>query len=163
MKNASLKKKLITGLQLLVVAMGLMRLVGDTFRVKVLDQIGFASGFSPLPLVFSDREGVEDFAHVMKLDYVTMSGEKKSTYFDQKMYSNIEGPLSLVGTYSVAIAYSPRFPKNFWLPALTRGFCQNGALAKAMNEKELIKSVELNIHHLEKSHLHWKENIECAL
>ena len=150
------------GLQLLVVAFGLMRLFGDTFRIKPLDQIGFASGFSPLPLVFSDREGVEDFAHVMKIDYVTESGLKKSTTFDQTFYSNIKGPLFLVGTYSVAIAYSPRFPETLWRPALIYGFCNGGTLAVAMNEKELIKSVEINIHHLEKAALHWKETISCA-
>jgi hypothetical protein len=156
------KKNILTGLQLLVVAFGLMRLFGDTFRIKTLDQIGFGSGFSPLPLVFSDREGVEDFAHVMKIDYTTLSGLKKSTVFDQAFYSNIQGPIFLVGTYSVAIAYSPRFPETLWRPVLEYGFCKGRTLALAMNEKESIRSVEINIHHLEKAALHWKETITCA-
>lgn len=163
MSFVSVKKKMIIGLQLFVVAFGLMRLIGDTFQIKMLDQIGFASGFSPLPLVFSDRGGVEDFAHAMKINYVTVSGKSKTTYFDQKMYSSIKGPLSYVGTYSVAIAYSPRFPENFWKPALIRGFCHRGALAQAMHEQELIKTLELKILHFEKSHLQWTEKIECAL
>ena len=114
MTSSRFKKNLILWLQCFVVAMGLIRLVGDTFRIKTLDQIEFASGFSPLPLVFSDRQGVEDFAHLIKVDYQTKSGLKKSTVFDQKFYSNIEGPLNLVGTYSVAIAYFPRFPEMLW-------------------------------------------------
>lgn len=162
MTSSRLKKNLILWLQCFVVAMGLIRLVGDTFRIKTLDQIGFASGFSPLPLVFSDRQGDEDFAHLIKIDYQTKSGLKKSTVFDQKFYSNIEGPLNLVGTYSVAIAYFPRFPEMLWKPALTYGFCHQGTLARAMNETENISSVEINIHHLEKSSGHWKESFTCA-
>ncbi len=163
MNRSRLTKNLVILLQLLVVIMGMMRFVGDTFRIKKLDQLGFASGFSPLPLVFSDREGIEDFAHVMKIDYVTMSGLHKTTYFDQKFYSNIEGPLNLVGTYSVAIAYSPRFPEMLWRPALLHGFCNNGTLAKTMKETELIRSVEINISHLEKSYLRWRQSLECAI
>ena len=162
MNSDRLKKNLIISLQLLVVAAGMMRFFGDTFRIKKLDQIGFASGFSPLPLVFSDREGIEDFAHVMKIDYVTVSGAHHTTYFDQKFYSHIKGPLSLVGTYSVAIAYSPRFPENFWKPAIIHGFCNRGTLAKSINEDELIKSIEITISHFEKSYLFWRQNLECA-
>lgn len=143
--------------------MGMMRFIGDTLQIKKLDQIGFASGFSPLPLVFSDREGVEDFAHVMKIDYVTASGTKKTSYFDQKLFSSIEGPLFLVGTYSVAIAYSPRFPEMLWKPALLFGFCNGGTLAKSMHETELIKSVEINITHMEKSYAKWRQTLECAI
>jgi hypothetical protein len=154
-------KHLNYSLQILVVAMGLMRFVGDTFRIKILDQIGFASGFSPLPLVFSDREGVEDYAHNMKINYETISNIKKTTYFDQTMYGNISGPLHLVGTYSVAIAYSPRFPENFWKPVLTFGFCNHGSLSQALKEIELIKSIEIEITHLEKANLKWIQKIEC--
>lgn len=162
MTESRLTKKIMLGLQLLVVAFGLLRLVGDTFRIKTLDQIGFASGFSPLPLVFSDREGVEDFAHLIKIDYATKSGSKKTTEFDQTFYRNLEGPLYYVGTYSVAIAYFPRFPKSLWQPVLLHGFCNHGAMAKAMKEQELIDRVEINIHHLEKAGLHWKEAFTCA-
>ncbi|MBC7712898.1 MAG: hypothetical protein H7177_06140 [Rhizobacter sp.] len=157
------KKTLILGLQLVIVAMGLLRFAGDTFRIKKLDQIGFASGFSPLPLVFSDREGIEDFAHIMKINYVTVSGIHKSVDFDQKFYSSIPGALSMVGTYAVAIAYSPRFPEMLWKPALVYGFCNHGTLARTMNENELIKSVEIRITHLEKNYLTWGQKLECAI
>lgn len=141
--------------------LGLLRFIGDTLRIKSLDQIGFVSGFSPLPLVFSDRGGVEDFAHHMLLSYVTLSGLKKEILFDQKLYSKIEGPLYLVGTYSVAIAYSPRFPKDFWEPVLQYGLCKDGSLKSAIGEKEKILSIEIDIQHFENKTKHWREKIVC--
>ncbi len=126
-----------------------------------LEQSGFASGFSPLPLVFSDREGIEDFAHSMRINYITQSQKKKSVTFDEDFYSKIDGPLYLVGTYSVAIAYSPRFPKNFWVPVIQYGFCKDSTLKKAINEHEKILTIEILINHYENIEKQWKENISC--
>lgn len=45
------KKIIIHCLQLLAVLLGLMRVAGNTFKIKKLEEIGFFSGFSPLRVV----------------------------------------------------------------------------------------------------------------
>ncbi len=147
-------------LKILIIVLGLSRFVGDTFRIELLDNLGFASGFSPLPLVFSDRQGIEDFAHEIKLTFHNESN-KKIVYFDQQAYTNIEGPLNRVGVYAIALAYSPRFPKSLWENVLKVGLCKNGALYKAFLLDSNVDKVFIEISHLERKNLFWNIEVLC--
>ncbi|MBY0414369.1 MAG: hypothetical protein K2Q18_09395, partial [Bdellovibrionales bacterium] len=122
-----------------IVLLGLIRFFGDTFQISALDKIGFASGFSPLPLVFSDRKGVEDFAHVIDVTYQLKNGQTKEKIFNQEVFLNLKGPQTKSSIYAIGLAYSTRFPEALWGNTLRYGFCNVGPMAQAFNEKEEIQ------------------------
>lgn len=144
-----------------IVFLGLIRFLGDTFQIKPLDQLGFISGFSPLPLVFSDRMGIEDFAHQIQIKY-SIDNHEYNKEFNQEAYANIEGPLTRVGVYAIALAYSPRFPKNLWENTLSYGFCKNGPLAKSIHAHKEIENVKVDILHLKDTTKKWEINFTCS-
>ncbi len=155
------RKSLKATLEIMIVVLGLARFVGDTFRFKKLDAISFAFGVSPLPLVFSDREGVEDFAHQTKILILDNNQEKVEKYFDKKAFQNLTGSQSRVAIYSIALTYSPRFPELLWRNAIQKGFCNNGALAQSLELKSEIKKATVLTTHLIDPNKTWSFNIEC--
>ncbi len=155
-------KKLRLSLQLFLVFIGLIKFIGDTFHLPKLEQLGFAIGVSPLPIVFSDRTRMEDFAHKITIRYNTKKNPaSKSKEFDRAAFREMNGPLYFVGAYTIALAYSSRFPPFLWKPALEKGFCRQGPLALALKETSDMASATIVIEHLSNQQLHWENKITC--
>lgn len=64
-----MKGKLNNILMVLVIVLGTLRFYADLFHLKKLDVMTFGLGLSPLPIVFSNRGGVEDFANVAFVNF----------------------------------------------------------------------------------------------
>ena len=130
----------------LLLALGLAQVFGKVFQFPSLQQLGYISAASPLPLVFTDIYGYETFASDYELEYTTVSGHKgKITKMDRKYFSALAAPHNLKGTYSIAIAYIPIFPENMIKSVLECGYCNKGRLAKAIGIEEPLQEVVLNI------------------
>ncbi len=148
-------------LEVFIVCLGLTRFIADTFQFKKIDAISFAFGASPLPLVFSDREGVEDFAHQTKIIAQGNDQIAHEKVFDKHAFRNLTGSPSRVATYSIALLYSPRFPELLWRNAVQTGFCQNGPLAKALDFPSELFNVRVETSHLFDPQKKWSFNVKC--
>ena len=71
----------------LLLALGLLQMVGYAIGSQPLRAIGAATAASPLPLVFSDVKGLETFASEFSLSVETRDGQKKQFLITPELYS----------------------------------------------------------------------------
>ena len=145
----------------LLVLMGTMRFWADLFQLKKLDAITFALGISPLPIVFSNPEGVEDFANTVHVEFDHFHGRKTKLQFDRNVFGDLPFSPNLRGVYGIGLAYSSHFPEKLWGPALQFGFCKNGDFARAFRQ-EIPKSVKVLIAHAENEKQKWEHTVQCS-
>lgn len=132
---------------ILVVCVGLIQTVGYVFQLANLRGIGFVSGVSPLPLVFSSFNGVETFSTDFKLSVQL----KNSTVIEidsiNQIYSKIDGPYNRRNVYRAMFSYGPFFNtvESIRLrdQILFYGICRGGLKLDLNNH--LIQKVTVNI------------------
>ena len=109
---------------IVIVAIGLLQIIGYTLRIKSLRGIGAAMGSSPLPIVFTEVKGVETFAADFYLQYMDSSGQKKEIQITPELYGKLKGPYNRRNVYGAAISYGPVLKKDIWESVLQYGLCR---------------------------------------
>ena len=111
---------------------------GHLFNATILQNIGAITVASPLPLVFTDRWGMEDFASRYFVKWkgasdatgsARISGARRLKSSD---FRRLPGPFTRKDVYATAVAYAPRLPETLWRPVLEYGFCRSGPLWTAL-------------------------------
>lgn len=110
---------------LFVIALSAM--VGDALGISWLKGLGIATGFAPLPKVFSDIDGHETFAARFTL-IETVEGATHRRVITPELYARLAGPYNRRNVYGAALSYAPRLPEEVWRPAFCYGLSPQGPL-----------------------------------
>ena len=109
------KEEHIGGVVLLLV--GCLQIIGLCVGSPTIKGIGFAFHASPLPLVFSNFNGLDTFATTFVFEAVSCEGVcavdnlifHPPQELTPELYSRLSGPYHLRNTYGVALSYGPAF------------------------------------------------------
>jgi hypothetical protein len=112
-----------------VLSVGLLQALGYVLHNDTLRGLGIVSVASPLPLVFTDRNGFEDFASRFDLRLVGTDGVVREHTLTASDFSQVGGPFNRRAPYAAAIAYAPRLPRRSTRPILHYAFCKTNLLA----------------------------------
>jgi hypothetical protein len=118
---------------LLIIALGLVQVLGYMLGNKTLRGLGMATCSSPLPIVFTEVKGVETFASDFFIQFTDDSGLKQRVQITPALYSTLKGPYNRRNIYGAAIAYGPVLKKDLLESVLQYGLCK----------KVLLKEMEL--------------------
>jgi hypothetical protein len=92
---------------ILLLALGLLQMGGDLFRIPVLRGIGAATVASPAPKVFSSVQGLETFSSEFYVEWVDGAGAAHSLKLTPEVYARIKGPYNRRNVFGAALAYAP--------------------------------------------------------
>lgn len=143
---------------------GLLQMIGYLTHIQKIRGLGFMTAASPLPLVFSDVEGLETFASSF---VVTITDHTHDTFvlsITPQLYSQLRGPYNRRNVYGAAFAYGPKIPEPLWKSVLSYGFCAEGPLAKEFGVTERIQDVDVRVETKTKGRNDaWNLKLSCNL
>jgi sterol desaturase/sphingolipid hydroxylase (fatty acid hydroxylase superfamily) len=98
-------------LHILVLAVGCISMLGYTSGSKELRGIGFITGASPLPLVFSAYNGVETFSTYFNVTVHSINPDVNPVTLPltSEIYSKISGPYNRRNVYGAMFSHGPLF------------------------------------------------------
>ena len=111
-----------------IFVLALAAMVGDTLGLTWLKGLGIATGFAPLPKVFSDVDGHETFAARFTILETSPDGSTARRVITPEMYGNLRGPYNRRNVYGAALSYAPRLPEEVWRPVFCHGLSPGGPL-----------------------------------
>lgn len=88
---------------------GCISTFGLTINSHTVKYIGFISGSSPLPLVFSAYNGVETFSTEISLHGRFKDGEELNLTMTRELYAKLKGPYNRRNMYGVMFSHGPFF------------------------------------------------------
>jgi hypothetical protein len=97
---------------ILLLALGLLQMGGDLFRVPVLRGIGAATVASPAPKVFSSIQGLETFSSEFHVEWADRTGVAHSLKLTPEVYACVKGPYNRRNIFGAALAYAPILQKD---------------------------------------------------
>lgn len=115
----------------LVIAIGLLRIVGWLVDSAALKGLGAVSAAAPLPIVFTEVKGVETFASDVDLVYIDAQGHEQALRITPAIYGRLKGPYNRRNVFGAAIAYGPVLEEALWQRVLGHGLC-SGVLQEEM-------------------------------
>lgn len=134
---------------LLMVILGSLSVIGLLTHTPAIRGVGFMSGASPLPFVFSKYNGIETFATKFDLDIAFQNGTETNILLDGKLYNRLQGPYNRRNVFGAIFSHGPFFDKANMIKIrqqiLHWGLCQPGNLAHEFGFETPIKSVIVNI------------------
>lgn len=92
---------------MLLLAIGMLQMVGDVLRLPVLKGIGAATDASPAPKVFSSIHGLETFSTRFEIEWTDEAGIPHSTLITPERYAGLRGPYNRRNVYGAVLAYGP--------------------------------------------------------
>ncbi len=123
----------------LLLALGLLQMVGFACGSRTLRGLGLASAASPLPLVFSHREGQETFAADFSVRIEDAQGGVHEHTVDGDLYRRLGGAYNRRNVYGAAFSHGPslRSPEARELvdDVLRHGFCGAGPLSRGLGHR----------------------------
>lgn len=112
-------------LYIVVLAIGLLQIIGYLTKVKIIRDLGVVTASSPLPIVFTEVKGVETFASDFFFQFTNQNGSLEKIKITPEIYSKFKGPYNRRNIYGAAISYGPVLPEKIWKAVLTYGLCNN--------------------------------------
>ena len=106
-KNISIGKRDV--LVLLLILLGSLHTIGHLHGLNGINGIAFATGASPLPLVFTSYNGFETFSTTFVLNATLANGTTIEFPINNKNYQNMLGPYNRRNVYGAIFAYGPFF------------------------------------------------------
>lgn len=95
-------------LAIALTVIGMLQMIGHTFRIPALRGVGLATGVSPFPRVFCENDGYEAFAATYFLEWEHVDGTRISRQLTPEWYAELSGPYNRRNVYGAAIAFAPR-------------------------------------------------------
>ena len=90
-----------------LLAIGMLQMVGDLAKIAPLKGIGAATVASPAPRVFSVAGGLETYSTRFFLEWTDREGAPHSLAVTSQIYSLLQGPYNRRNVYGAAMAYGP--------------------------------------------------------
>lgn len=112
-------------LYVLVLLIGSLQIIGLLTGIKPIRSLGIITSASPLPLVFSEVNGVETFAGDFYMQWNGDNGEVQRVLMTPELYSKLKGPYNRRNIFGAAIAYGAVLPERVWKPILNYGICND--------------------------------------
>lgn len=109
---------------LIIIAIGLLQIIGYVIDNKTIRGIGIAIASSPLPIVFTQVKNVETFASEFFIIYTDTKGIYQKKQITPMMYSKLKGPYNRRNIYGAAISYGPILNKKILNPVLDYAICK---------------------------------------
>lgn len=109
----------------LIVLIGFLQIIGYLTKLDNIRNLGWLTSASPLPIVFTEMDGVETFAADFYLQWDDENCEQKRIKITPEMYSKLKGPYNRRNIYGAAIAGGPVIAESLWQPVLNYGLCNN--------------------------------------
>lgn len=96
----------------LLLALGLLQMAGDAFRIPLFKGIGAASAASPAPRVFTAVRGLETYSTRFFLEWTDQKGLRHSLWITPSVYSRLKGPYNRRNIYGAVLSYGPVLSTN---------------------------------------------------
>ncbi len=109
----------------LVIAIGLLQTIGYLSQIEIIRHLGILTSASPLPIVFTEVNGVEGFAADFYFQWTKDDGSLEKVKITPELYSKLKGPYNRRNILGAAIAGGPMLPKTMWDPILNYGLCND--------------------------------------
>ena len=106
--------------------LALTAMAGDALGWQWLKGLGVATGFAPLPKVFSDVDGHETFAARFTFIETRPAGDGTRPEITPELYGRLSGPYNRRNAYGAALSYAPRLPDRVWRPVFCFGLAPGG-------------------------------------
>lgn len=146
-----------------MIALALLQPTGFALGAVTIEEIGFATMSSPLPRVFTNRQGLEDFSLHHDIRWTTVTGLTKNKRLTAADLRRITGPFARRAVYAAAIGYAPRLPESLWLNVLGYGFCRTSTLSDSLGEPERVARATIELTSRARGRPRsWKVSVRCA-
>ena len=122
--------KIFDYLRLLLVAIGLLQVIGFDTGQKWLKGIGQITVPSPLPIVFTEQKGCETFALDFSIEYEDENGGRGLIPVTPQVYANFDEPYNYRNVLGAAISYGAILPEKIWRPILEFAFINPGIIGQ---------------------------------
>lgn len=163
-KKISYKKLGYTIILLIVLSIGCLHFVGYIFNSTSLRGIAFATGASPLPLVFTSYNDIETFSTSFIIKVETMNNTKLEIPMNRKLYTQIIGPYNRRNVYGVMFSHGPFFKTENQIALrqqiLHYGICQ-GNLKFDFNIDKIKKMTIITTSNTNKKDNKWTMEVIC--
>ncbi len=126
-----------------MLGVGLLSPVGYLGHWPALELLGRASAASPLPLVFYDMDGYEEFASLPTLVVRTRAGQELIVPITAETVARLRGPVIRLHPYILGVSEGPRKQAGLLDPLLTFAFCDPGRLAEELGLPRPLDAVTL--------------------
>ena len=122
--------KIFDYLRLLLVAIGLLQVIGFATGQKWLKGIGQITVASPLPIVFTEQKGCETFALDFSIEYEDENGSRGLIPVTPQVYANFDEPYNYRNVLGAAISYGAILPEKIWRPIIEFAFLDPGTIGQ---------------------------------
>ena len=109
----------------IIVIIGLLQSIGYVTQIENIRNLGVLTSASPLPLVFTEVDGIEAFAADFYIQWKDDSNEVIEIKITPTIYAQLKGPYNRRNAYGAAIAGGPILPETIWKPVLRYGLCED--------------------------------------
>src|SRR5580658_637029 len=90
-----------------LLAIGLLQMVGDLVHVPPLKGFAAATAASPAPKVFSSVRGLETYSTRFFIEWTDIAGTFHSLEITPELYARVRGPYNRRNIYGALLAYGP--------------------------------------------------------
>ncbi|MDQ3047925.1 MAG: sterol desaturase family protein [Bacteroidota bacterium] len=140
---SKIKNKLVG---LFMISLGLLQTIGYCMKNDTIKGLGFMSGSSPLPIVFTSVKGVETFSLYYNLKLITENNDTIHIDLDPATYAQLKGPYNRRNIYGAAFGYGPVLPEKQRTAVLHYAFFnKENNILKDFGITEPLKSVSITI------------------
>ena len=121
----------------ILLAVGLLQMVGDLAGVPALEGLGAATMISPAPRVFSSVKGLETYSTRFFIRWTDASGERHELELTPTVCARIRGPYNRRNVYGAALAYGPVLARDPRARPMLRSVLAYALLGEAPLLREL--------------------------
>ena len=132
-------------LSLLLVFIGLIQSIGFMTQQPWLKSIGLMTVSSPLPIVFTEKKGLETFANDFFLEYEDKKGVMQNIQLTSALYKKLNAPYNYRNVLGAAISYGPFLPEAMLDSVLEHSFQNPGNISLALGLEIPLKNASIVI------------------
>lgn len=120
------------GLQIGLILIGLTASLGYCLNSLEIMGLGKLTLASPLPLVFTGRNGIEDFESEHRVSIVFKDGSTYTKMVTQEDVRKIVVPFSRFNIYMGSFALMTLLPEKPWHSVIEYGYCNPGVMLETL-------------------------------
>lgn len=133
----------------LLLLIGLTSSIGHITNNGKIKGLGFASGASPLPLVFSVYNDIETFSTTFDIEATLLNDTVIQINLNKDNYGLLKGPYNRRNVFGAVFSHGPFFNMDTMIKLRQRilyyGFCEKRVLIKEFGYDEYVKSVHITV------------------
>jgi len=90
----------------------MLQMIGYVTKIEKIKQLGALTASSPLPIVFTEVQGVETFVNDFYIQYRKEDGVMEKVLLTPEIYAQFKGPYNRRNVYGAAIGYAQVLPEE---------------------------------------------------